>query len=454
MFILPSVRINYSKTSIFFIYPLDFLHFLLQNIGKDVFLVYKPFLFERRRTQLDECSFEFLQKYLGRYMLQVHLWKEEENPLPRMDMGLRRSLGLKDAEPALGALYAQAKSHVLYRLYDMFQCRYLFLLLPGEERCLLSVGPYTAREITAHALQEDMERHHVPPRLYPRMRDCFAGIPLLQDDSFVQNALLAFGETVWPEKKAFHIEEMNSIIDSPLPDLSDTDAQEADQDEVWLMEKRYAYENELLNMVRGGHVHQLSLLQQFPSLAYDQRVPDPVRNIKNYAIISSTLFRKAAEEGGVHPLQINQYSTECAARIERIDSFEEGGKLMLEMIVGYAKLVRNQSTMGFSPPIRRCMAYIMANLGKELTLRTLAEQLNISPGYLSALFKKETGHTLTAYITEKRIALGASLLRKTNMQVQTVAQYCGIPDVNYFSRLFKRIKGTTPLQYRTDHKKG
>ena len=82
---------------------------------------------------MDECSFEFLQKYLGRYMLQVHLWKEEENPLPRMDMGLRHSLGLKDAEPALGALYAQAKSHVLYRLYDMFQCRYLFLLLPGED---------------------------------------------------------------------------------------------------------------------------------------------------------------------------------------------------------------------------------------------------------------------------------------------------------------------------------
>ncbi len=402
-----------------------------------------------------DAAFQFLKSYLGRWMIQVSLCQEEDavSCMAEMDMGLRRLLHMeKEGRSAFESFFASAAPYILYRVQDAYLCRYIFLLLPGEKRVMLAAGPYTPMEITRERLQEEMENRHIPPPLFPRLQDIFASVPVIQDESFLLNALLSFGETLWQKNHSFRIEDMAAPAESPLPALPPEQEDTSGSSDIRMIEKRYAYENELLAMIRDGHVHQLSLLQKFPALAYEQRVADPVRNIKNYAIISSTLFRKAAEEGGVHPMQLNLYSSECAIRIERISSFEEGGRLMQEMAVGYAKLVRSQSSAGFSPPVRRCMAHVMANLSKELTLHSLAEQLNISPGYLSSLFKKETGQTLTAFITEKRMALGASLLKKTNMQVQTVAQYCGIADVNYFSRLFKRVKGISPQAWRAEKK--
>ena len=56
--------------------------------------------------------------------------------------------------------------------------------------------------------------------------------------------------------------------------------------------------------------------------------------------------------------------------------------------------------------------------------------------------------TLTDYVNKKRIDNAVFLLNSTKMQIQTVAQYCGIPDVNYFTKLFKRYIGKTPKEYR------
>ena len=64
------------------------------------------------------------------------------------------------------------------------------------------------------------------------------------------------------------------------------------------------------------------------------------------------------------------------------------------------------------------------------------------------LFKKETGRTVTDYILQRRMELAAQLLRDTRLQVQTVAQHCGIVDIHYFTKLFKRHTGLTPREFR------
>jgi YesN/AraC family two-component response regulator len=91
---------------------------------------------------------------------------------------------------------------------------------------------------------------------------------------------------------------------------------------------------------------------------------------------------------------------------------------------------------------------IETDLVADLSLKAHAEYLSVNASYLSNLFKKETGITLTEYVNRARIDHAIFLLNTTDMQIQTIAQNCGVPDVNYFTKLFKRTIGKTPKEYR------
>ena len=138
--------------------------------------------------------------------------------------------------------------------------------------------------------------------------------------------------------------------------------------------------------------------------------------------------------------------------IEQSATVEVLTGLMTEMFREYCGLVRSCATQQYSAQVQRVILYIDGNLTEELNLHTLAAAHNISAGYLSSLFRKETGTTLTDYVNQRRVARAAELLSTTKLQVQTVAQYSGFMDVQYFSRMFKRIVGMSPREYRSSHR--
>lgn len=185
----------------------------------------------------------------------------------------------------------------------------------------------------------------------------------------------------------------------------------------------------------------------------EQRLADPVRNAKNYAIILNTLLRKATEEGGVHPIHIDKISSTFAKKIELQTSEKGISQLFKEMVRKYALTVKNHSLKGYSKMVRRVMIQVDTDLASDLSLSAQASLLNVNPNYLSTVFKKETGHTLTEYVTGKRIEHAVFLLNSTNMQIQTIAQYCGIPDICYFTKTFKKYIGKSPTEYRNEIKK-
>ena len=185
----------------------------------------------------------------------------------------------------------------------------------------------------------------------------------------------------------------------------------------------------------------------------EQRLADPVRNAKNYAIILNTLLRKATEEGGVNPIHIDKISSTFAKKIELQTSEKGISQLFKEMVRKYALTVKNHSLKGYSKMVRRVMIQVDTDLASDLSLSSQASLLNVNPNYLSTVFKKETGHTLTEYVTGKRIEHAVFLLNSTNMQIQTIAQYCGIPDICYFTKTFKKYIGKSPTEYRNEIKK-
>ncbi|CUH92803.1 helix-turn-helix transcriptional regulator [Herbinix luporum] len=165
-------------------------------------------------------------------------------------------------------------------------------------------------------------------------------------------------------------------------------------------------------------------------------------------IVLNTLCRKAVESSKVHPIHIDETSREFAIRIESISSLKDADKLQKTMIRKYCMLVTNYSLSGYSPLIQRIINYIDMNISEQISLRQLADMFSINSSYLSSLFKKEMGVTLTNFINQRKIRFAITLLNKTDTQVQNIASQVGIHDVNYFIKVFKKIIGMTPKEYR------
>lgn len=94
---------------------------------------------------------------------------------------------------------------------------------------------------------------------------------------------------------------------------------------------------------------------------------------------------------------------------------------------------------------------IISKRFKYVTLNTVAEELNISPTYLSRLLKKSTGHNFKDIVTEKRIRVAKILLRNSAMKTFEIAERIGYSDPKYFFKMFKKKTGVTPVEYRKKH---
>lgn len=88
------------------------------------------------------------------------------------------------------------------------------------------------------------------------------------------------------------------------------------------------------------------------------------------------------------------------------------------------------------------------NFREELTLSSLSEKYHISISHLSAMIKRETGHTFTEHITNLRIESAKELLAQGNITVSEVIELVGYHDYFYFLKLFKKCVGVTPSKYR------
>ena len=352
----------------------------------------------------------------------------------------------------INSITEKVKDETVYYLNDLFFCKYLFFLLPHHsDNKLLLIGPYSTKEINEKQIIEWAERHGVDAKTQKQIKEFYTSLPILSEHGVVFTVIETFLNTIW-QKEDFASEEINPFFSEDFIAKIEKTALTDEEDAIIkmeAMEKRYKLENEMINAVINGQIHKTPLLfSSFSDAVFEKRVADQLRNLKNYAIIMNTLLRKAAEKGGVHPIYINSVSSNYAVKIEATSTNTALRNLMTEMFRDYCRLVRKHTMKNFSPPVQKTIVCIDNDLSADLSLNRLATLQNISPSYLSSIFKKETGVTVTEFVNNRRIKYAINLLENTKIQIQTVAQYSGIDDLNYFIRLFKKFTGMTPKQYR------
>jgi len=100
----------------------------------------------------------------------------------------------------------------------------------------------------------------------------------------------------------------------------------------------------------------------------------------------------------------------------------------------------------------RAKDYIEDNLSSDLTVDGICSALFISKNKLYESFHDDLGSTVSEYITERRISRAKELLAGGDEPIIRIAEAVGIPNYTYFSRLFKKVTGSSPKSYRKDAK--
>lgn len=179
---------------------------------------------------------------------------------------------------------------------------------------------------------------------------------------------------------------------------------------------------------------------------------DPLQNTKYHFVIFTALITRLCVEYGM--LREEAY-TLSDLYINKIDLCNNSSKILYiqgEMLLDFTRrMAELEKKTPFSLPILHAIDYISQHLHDDLSLRTIADVLNLNPSYLSHLFKKETGSTLKEYIKRKKIEAAKTMLLYSEMKPSDIAEYLNFSSQSYFIACFKEATAQTPRKFRQSH---
>ncbi|MGH2498194.1 MAG: helix-turn-helix transcriptional regulator [Ktedonobacteraceae bacterium] len=320
----------------------------------------------------------------------------------------------------------------------------------AEYRGAIVVGPCISKAYHPRLLREMSQKERIPLTMQRQLQQGYTTLTMVDEakqqaiSSLLINVLTP--GMIQPQRIEIALPSEDGAVGKFNDDL------EQDRE---LIERRYESENKLLHAIARGDPHMLKqAMEESKGIPWPFRHPAaPVRSMKNLSITANTLFRKAAESTGVHPLYLDSLSGKFAIQIEQAQSIAELTRLYEEMPQVYCSAVRELSVAALPSLVKEAITYIRFNIDQPLSLNRIADTLGIHPSYLSRTFKKALGMTLTDYINKLRIEEAKYMLDSSNESVATIALSVGYSDPHYFSKVFTKLEHVTPYAYRK-RKKG
>lgn len=137
-----------------------------------------------------------------------------------------------------------------------------------------------------------------------------------------------------------------------------------------------------------------------------------------------------------------------STQVDRVRTSRDLIKILAQAYVDIAEQEIQRRDQEESRPIRLAKDYIRNHYAKALTLQEVAAQVGFSETYFSTLFKKLTNQNFTDFLVEVRIEAAKTKLRESNATISEIAEAVGYADGKYFRKIFKKIAGIKPNDYR------
>ncbi|MDE7132081.1 MAG: AraC family transcriptional regulator [Lachnospiraceae bacterium] len=176
---------------------------------------------------------------------------------------------------------------------------------------------------------------------------------------------------------------------------------------------------------------------------------NPLTNIKYHFVVTVAMITRRCVEAGMELEQAFRLSDFYILKMDACSSIEAISNLHKQMALDYTtKMILVKKGTILSKPIVLCMDYIYSHINHRITVEDLAEHAELSPGYLSRLFKKELNISISDYICEMKIEKAQHLLKYSNYSLIEIANYLAFSSQSHFIQTFKKLVGVTPKKYR------
>ena len=175
---------------------------------------------------------------------------------------------------------------------------------------------------------------------------------------------------------------------------------------------------------------------------------NPITNLKYHFVITTAMITRLCKQKGMELEQAFRMSDFYIQRLDDIHTVQGIRNLHEEMVLDYTekmrKICRSDTN---SRHINVCKEYIYAHLKERITIEDLADELGVSASYLSRLFKKETGDSVSDYIRRQKIEMAKNLLQYSEYSMIDIANRLSFSSQSHFIQQFREYTGMTPKKY-------
>lgn len=242
---------------------------------------------------------------------------------------------------------------------------------------------------------------------------------------------------------------LDTAAEPHLPPVAETAVGPAESVTAEMVEHYpFDVERHLVGMIRrGDRAGASELINQLLGVLYLTCEGDFPR-LQQGVTELVTLFSRAAIEGGADAASIFGEKRELDRRLAGFTSFEDLSAFLVNVFHRFVGYVFDFSQFQHANALRQVVGYIRTHYAERITLAGAAREVWLSPNYLSSVFSAEMGTSFSAYVRSIRIEKSKELLRSTHLTVAEIATATGFVDQSYFTKVFTRVVGHSPTQYR------
>ena len=176
---------------------------------------------------------------------------------------------------------------------------------------------------------------------------------------------------------------------------------------------------------------------------------DPLRNMQYLFVANITLTTRFAIEGGLDGETAYNASDMYIRKMDQCRTADEVLDLHREMFGFFtAKMAAKKKETVYTRAVAESIDYIGSNLHVPLRIEEVAEHVNLSAGYFSVLFHRETGTPFSDYVMRQRIETAGNMLRYSDYSSTEISEILAFSSQSYFIRCFRKVYGMTPSEYR------